>query len=170
MQKLLVLIALEDEAPLTTEKYRSFVRFTGVGKVKAAVQATKWIMELRPDLVINLGTAGSCDLSRKGLIECGIFTNRDDRFLNESIVTDSKKAILSSGDSFLTHLIPDCHLVDMEGFGIASACTILKTDFRCFKFVTDYVGYNSPEDWESKISSGDIHFMKVIDDYFQDTL
>jgi len=86
------------------------------------------------------------------------------------IITNRNKAVLSTGDRFVTKKLEDCHLVDMEAYAIAKVCEINDVDFKCYKYVTDYVGSNSTEIWEENIEESHPSFVKVIYDHFQNSV
>lgn len=159
MSKLLILVASPQEFPRKAPN----LFFTGIGKINAAMSATRLIIENKPDLIINIGTAGSYDQSLVGLVECGIFTDRDNDFLDETIVTDSNLMILSTGDSFVTEGYGH-GLVDMEAFAIAKVCEEFGVKFKCFKYVTDYVGHNSVEGWRNDAHTGLDSYLNLIRD------
>ncbi|HJN72003.1 MAG TPA: hypothetical protein QF528_05355, partial [Phycisphaerales bacterium] len=73
---MIILCALQEEIPTLYKEDRVFV--TGLGKVNAALQATKLILEHKPKLVVNFGTAGSVSSEfTHGLVECTGFVQRD---------------------------------------------------------------------------------------------
>lgn len=155
--KYLILCALERELPIQKNPYKRSTFYTGVGKVNAAIRTLELISELQPEVIINYGTAGSLDTNLSGLIECGAFFDRDDvsKFTSSGrIITQEDSATISTGDNFVTQGDLDCDLVDMEAYVIASICKNNKIDFKCLKYVTDYVGSNSVSEWEHNVSKG----------------
>ena len=67
---------MKEEIPTLKEEPNVF--FTGVGKINAAHVATKVILEHKPDLVINYGTAGAINKTLRGkLVQVGRFIQRD---------------------------------------------------------------------------------------------
>jgi adenosylhomocysteine nucleosidase len=169
MQELLIIASCPKECP--SEIWGpNMVFYTGIGKVDAAIVTTQVILDQKPDLIINFGTAGSYDEKLTGLIECGIFEDLDDdEGYNEIIITDPGKERLHTSNSFVTSG-NGSGLVDMEAYSIAKACYIFGVDFKCFKFVTDYVNHNSREEWANKISDGIDAYKKVLDDYQQNPI
>ena len=141
MQKLLILCALEKELPVRENPYSSITVYTGVGKVNAAMMAAFSIKSRRPDMIINYGTAGSCN-----------------------------KCVISTGDNFVTKELNFCDLVDMESYAIAKVCKKTKTEFKCYKYITDYVNSSSMNDWEEKIGDGYELFLEQIDDYIKNSV
>lgn len=137
------------------------VWYSGVGKINATIATMKAIREFKPELVINVGTVGSCLPTLTGGIECSRFYERDGvRTMGENAVIvdqDEEKYTCATGDSFLTRPLSWADVVDMEAFAIAKVCQVEGVDFRCFKYVTDYVGENSLKIWSDNISAGQ-HF------------
>tara|TARA_R110002012_G_scaffold62218_2_gene163604 strand:+ start:1210 stop:1731 length:522 start_codon:yes stop_codon:yes gene_type:complete len=173
MQKLLILCALEKELPVRENPYSSITVYTGVGKVNAAMMAAFSIKSRRPDMIINYGTAGSCNKKLSGLVECGNFIDRDDSgaFNEDTIITtDYNKCVISTGDNFVTKELNFCDLVDMESYAIAKVCKKTKTEFKCYKYITDYVNSSSMNDWEEKIGDGYELFLEQIDDYIKNSV
>ena len=52
---MIIVSALKEEV----SKLKQPILLTGVGKINATLKLTKYIMEHRPKLVVNYGTAGS---------------------------------------------------------------------------------------------------------------
>lgn len=164
MSKLLTVCALRDEFP-SHRRYENVI-FTGVGKVNAAIATMQAVIELQPDLVVNIGTCGSNRKDLSGLIEVGVFKNKDDTFNDETIVFDSTKYNISTSDSF-QHKRSGSDLVDMESFAIAKVCKVYGIRFRCFKYITDYPESNSLGDWQDNISKGDFYYTEVLDSLYE---
>ena len=173
MQKLLILCALEEEFPIKHNPYAGITVYTGVGKVNAAMMAAFSIRSKRPDVVINYGTAGSCNKRLSGLVECGSFLDRDDSgsFNEDTIITtDFKKAVVSTGDNFVNKRLNFCDLVDMESYAIAKVCKQTRTEFKCYKYITDYVNSSSMSDWKKNVSKGYGLFLEELDDYIKNSI
>lgn len=174
---LLIAYALEEEKGEIIMPDFSF-RFcrTGVGKVQAAISVYEAIMELKPDIVINIGTAGTLKHKIGDLVVCADFIDRDLAKIGiEEIVSRldfydeiSKKGILadipyhnsvSTGDSFVTDSMDagiPTDVIDMEAFGIAQVCKKFKLPFISVKYVTDIIGQNSVKKWSEKLSEAQI--------------
>src|SRR6201999_4276955 len=75
--KILVLTAIEDELDKARAPDNIEVIYTGVGKVNAASATTLALLALRPQLVINYGTAGKIHKMHKGLVEVAHVVQRD---------------------------------------------------------------------------------------------
>ena len=79
---ILTVIALPEESQGVFEAENTDILYTGVGKINAAYQLTRALIERRyagisTDLVINLGTAGSKKLLTGSLVLCTKFVQWD---------------------------------------------------------------------------------------------
>jgi adenosylhomocysteine nucleosidase len=161
---MIILTALQEEIPTLHSEDRVFV--TGLGKVNATLQATKLILEHKPNLVVNFGTAGSISNEyTHGLVECTGFIQRDmdcsplgfEKFVTPfedgHHMIGSAEIICATGDSFLIDAgdLPTegAHIVDMEAYAIAKVCRDLQVAFRCFKYISDRADENASDDWST---------------------
>ncbi len=175
MKKILTIFALEEE----TQGLFSDVNilYTGVGKVNASYRLTKAILENRPDIIINLGTAGSKNFNYGEMVLCEKFVQRDMNatvFGYEPFVTPSdatpqilelqsgfsrhfkNHGICGSGDSFETKITGDelYNVVDMEAFALAKIAFLEKIPFVCVKFVSDGANDEAPQSWGESLKIG----------------
>nr|WP_308758047.1 nucleosidase [uncultured Bacteroides sp.] len=143
---------------------------TGVGKVKSAHYLTEVINRGQPDLVINVGTAGSIDRQVGDILVCRHFIDRDmeklanlgvEYEIDSSALLAEKgycmhwvgEGICNTGDTFLTELSDvKGDVVDMEAFAQAFVCRAKKVPFIAVKYVTDIIGQNSVKHWEDKLA------------------
>lgn len=148
---------------------------TGMGKVNAAMRTMHAICEYHPDMVINIGSAGTLNHKVGDIIVCNRFVDRDLRkvYLNGVIsemefdVDVIKHAIPSwhlmehakligtcnTGDSFITEGNDiEGDVIDMESFAEADVCREMGVPFFAVKYVTDVVGQNSSEEWFAKLA------------------
>lgn len=159
---MIVLSAVQEEIPTLHIEPNVFV--TGLGKVNATLQATKLILEHKPNLVVNFGTAGSVSESyTNGLIECTGFIQRDmdcsplgfekyaTPYEEGHHMIGSPEVVCGSGDSFVTDIgdLPGAgvHIVDMEAYAIAKVCRDLQVPFLCYKYISDRADENAGDDW-----------------------
>lgn len=153
-------------AEFVSDKHK--VYYSGVGKINATIATMKAIREFNPELVINVGTVGSCLPTLKGGIECSRFYERDGvRTMGTNAVLNGpneEKYTCATGDSFLTRPLSWADVVDMEAFAIARVCQVEGVDFRCFKYVTDHVSENSLKIWSDNISAGQHFFAGKIEE------
>lgn len=143
---------------------------TGVGKVKSAFYLTEAINQGQPDLVINVGTAGTIHHGVGDIFVCRRFIDRDMAKLADLGVEceiDSSgllaqkgyclrwqgEGVCNTGDTFLTELSDvKGDVVDMEAYAQAMVCRAKEVPFISVKYVTDIIGQNSVKHWEEKLA------------------
>lgn len=145
--------------------------FTGIGKVNAVYHLLKGISLYQPDIVINLGTAGSSRFERGQVVCCTDFYQRDMEvtalgfgkfetpFSHEPAllrygieIPNVPKGICGSGDSFeMEHSNPEYNVIDMEAFALAKVCEREKIPFLCLKYISDGADGNAVSDWNEEI-------------------
>lgn len=143
---------------------------TGIGKVKAAIRLVDALTEFSPDVVLNMGTAGTVSHNVGNLFVCRHFIDRDLQkvgALNLQYEIDSSfllsekglclgwdhEGVCNTGDSFLTE--PSGSLgdvFDMEAYAQAQVCLLKNIPFISVKYVTDKIGENSIKHWEDKLA------------------
>ena len=151
------------------EVHIGYIR-TGVGKVKSAYYVSEVLNQAKPDLVINVGTAGSIDCQVGDILVCRHFIDRDMQKLanmgleyeiDSSVLLAEKgycmhwagEGICNTGDTFLTELSDvKGDVVDMEAFAQAFVCRVKNVPFIAVKYVTDIIGQNSVKHWEDKLA------------------
>lgn len=145
---------------------------TGIGKVKSAFYLAEAINQGRPDLVVNIGTAGTIRHRVGDILVCRHFIDRDMQKLNglgveweiDSAELLAQKGyclhwdgngegVCNTGDSFLTELLDvQGDVVDMEAYAQAMVCRAKEVPFISVKYVTDIIGQNSVKHWEDKLA------------------
>lgn len=143
---------------------------TGIGKVKSAFYLAEAIAHGQPDLVVNVGTAGSVSRQVGDVLVCRHFVDRDMQKLSDLGMEwqiDSAELLAqkgyclhwpdngmcNTGDSFLTELTDvKGDVVDMEAFAQAWVCRAKGVPFIAVKYVTDVIGQNSVKHWEDKLA------------------
>ena len=151
------------------EVHIGYIR-TGVGKVKSAYYVSEVLNQAKPDLVINVGTAGSIDCQVGDILVCRHFIDRDmqklaDMGLEYEIDSSALLAekgycmhwagegICNTGDTFLTELSDvKGDVVEMEAFAQAFVGRAKNVPFIAVKYVTDIIGQNSVKHWEDKLA------------------
>jgi adenosylhomocysteine nucleosidase len=165
MQELLILCALEEEFSKKDNPYAESIFYTGVGKVNSCISAMELIKEKKPSLVVNVGTAGACRNDIAGIIECGVFKDRDDtnEFNNKNkIELDHSLYTVSTGDNFASDKVEGCDVVDMEAYAIASVCQRYGVEFKCYKYITDYTDQEAKENWKDNLCKGKSLFLEKL--------
>ncbi|MDO5614849.1 MAG: nucleosidase [Cruoricaptor ignavus] len=145
--------------------------FTGLGKVNAAYELMKKISENRPDIIINLGTAGGFGFKKGEVVNCTAFVQRDmdvselgfekykTPFSNEEPIlvyglkmNDLPSGICGTGDSFETNHNTDVYnVVDMESYALALVCKRENIPFLCLKYISDGADDDAANDWNEEV-------------------
>ena len=156
---------------------------TGIGKVKAAYHLAEAINQVHPDLVINLGTAGTVNHRVGDIFVCRRFVDRDMQKLTDLgmewqidsspllaekgyCIDWTEEGTCNTGDGFLTELTHvEGDVIDMEAYAQAFVCRSKEIPFIAVKYVTDVIGQNSVKHWEDKLADareGLSHFFNVL--------
>lgn len=170
MKKILVTHAIPEEAaeicwPDTQISYIC----TGIGKVQTTYQLTEVLNHEKPDLIINLGTAGTIHHQIGDIFICYNFIDRDIQKLTglnleHEIDTSNllkingfktafrRSGICNTGDSFLTERLSiEGDVIDMEAYAQAYVCQTREIPFISIKYITDIIGENSVKQWRNKL-------------------
>ncbi len=178
---ILLVFALESEAGSEFEAYNKI--FVGIGKVKATYNLTKAIQKYNPDLIINLGTAGSTMFERGSVVNCSRFIQRDmdvralgfQKFetplsgepvlLEYGLKVDNlPNGICGSGDQFeMEHINPEYNVIDMEAFALAKVAEYENIDFLCLKYISDGADGNAADDWTQEVKKASIALRRELD-------
>lgn len=160
---------------------------TGIGKVNAAMHTMRAICEYHPDVVINLGSAGTLNHKVGDIIVCNSFVDRDLRnvtldgviseiefdrdainriFLSEHLMDHAKLiGTCNTGDSFITQGTDiEGDVIDMESYAVADVCRNMGIPFIAVKYVTDVVGQNSAQEWYAKLKDAREGLTKFFND------
>ena len=151
--------------------------------MKSAYYVSEVLNQAKPDLVINVGTAGSIDCQVGDILVCRHFIDRDMQKMKEfgleceidsSALLEEKgycthwteHGICNTGDGFLTELTHvSGDVVDMEAYAQAFVCRSKEIPFISLKYVTDIIGQNSVKHWEDKLADarqGLSHYFNVL--------
>lgn len=139
---------------------------TGVGKVHAAMRLMRAVCEQHPDMVINVGSAGTSRHKIGDIVVCNTFIDRDLRkVIYDGVISeitfrhdfiDGKGLLVGScntGDSFVTQNIDiEGDVIEMEAFAEADVCREMNIPFLAVKYVTDVIGQNTWQDWYAKLA------------------
>jgi adenosylhomocysteine nucleosidase len=163
-----VVVAVADEAQAFAHRFPVLVM--GVGKVRAATATTWAILQHQPSVILNVGTAGALragDLATGVVHEIGTVIQHDlnGRAIAALIGTDPTPAltlsdsgtVLATGDRFVASpeerdaLAAHAHLVDMEGYAVASAASRLGVPVRLAKTISDDAGEGAAASWSGAL-------------------
>lgn len=190
MKKVLITWAIDDEAIAIEGKENKIVTIaTGIGKASAAVTVANAINRWHPDLIINVGTAGTLRHAVGDVLVCDRFVDRDyakaqlpgldyridmahvlflQRIARQwpSLLGGSesdKRFVANTGDNFVTdHEATEGDVFDMEAYAEAFAARQAGIPFMAVKFVTDVIGQNSVKAWQQKLADA----RRVLTAYF----
>lgn len=173
MLKILVTYAIQGEfVELKWPDIEPYYVRTGIGKVKSAFHLAEAIRQVQPDLVLNIGSAGTVNHQVGDIFVCRKFVDRDMQKMKEfgleceidsSALLEEKgycehwteEGICNTGDGFLTELTHvSGDVVDMEAYAQAFVCRSKEIPFISVKYVTDIIGQNSVKHWEDKLADG----------------
>ena len=185
-RRVLVVMALEVESQGLFERAGVPVLYTGLGKVNAAIGLAKRLAELRhagqsPDLVLNLGTAGSRTLPTGSLVSCREFVQRDmdvtglgfalgetpfetwpAKLSFPKVFDHLPEGVCGTGDRFETgELNVVCDVIDMEAFAYAKACLFDGVPFASAKYVTDGANGSAAGDWQDNLRHASREFFDL---------
>ncbi|MBP7252374.1 MAG: nucleosidase [Alphaproteobacteria bacterium] len=170
--RLLTIFALEPEAQGLFDD--SAPVFCGVGKVNAAYHLMQALERFRathgqaPELVLNLGSAGSGLFNRGLVVNCTSFMQRDfdvtalgcppyttpfdptpAHLVNGQRYSALPEGICGSGDQFVTAASSaPWNVIDMEAFALAKVCLHEQIPFACLKYITDGADGHAPTAWQ----------------------
>ena len=189
-KNILIVSALEVETQGQLEDWD--VIYTGVGKVNATMTLVDRLTDynyVKPDLVINYGTAGSRKIKKKTLVDCTKFVQRDMDvtglgFLrgetpfeqdppviiqpqNIDFNPIGRNATCGTGDCFVEDKSQYYgEVVDMEAYALAKICWEQNIPFVSYKYITDGADEQAHEDWEANLADGIKVFRNTILDKF----
>jgi adenosylhomocysteine nucleosidase len=182
--KILTIAALPMEISIKNWGSRPRIIYSGVGKINASIKLVEAIQIFKPDLVVNLGTAGSIHSEIEGVVEVNTVIERDfdafplcDRGLipfeegNNRHCSGYEGVVCASGDSFVresdTYLkLMKVDIVDMELIAIARVCNKYNIPWRSFKFISDYIGHNIEQQWQDGVTKASEALIEKFDSEF----
>jgi len=180
-KNILLVFALESEAGKEFENFNKV--FVGIGKIKATYNLTKAIQKSVPDLIINLGTAGSTAFDRGNVVNCNRFIQRDmdvralgfqkfeTPFSDEPVlleyglkIENLPNGICGSGDQFeIEHINREYNVIDMEAFALAKVAEQEEIDFLCLKYISDGADGNAADDWTIEVQKASVSLRRELD-------
>jgi adenosylhomocysteine nucleosidase len=183
--KVLVVMALEQEAQGRFHAAGVEVLFTGIGKVNAAHRLTRKLLELQQrgqvPLVVNFGTAGSRVHKAGAIVACRRFVQRDmdvtglgfalgqtpfedspRELLFDPVFSSLPEAVCATADRFETlEHASEFEVVDMEAYALAKVCRLESTPFACAKFISDGADDQAHLDWEQSLPIAADAFLRL---------
>lgn len=172
----IILFALETEAPELFKELDN-IFCIGVGKVNAAINATRLCLTYRPKRIINMGTAGGItlghgihrmnavwqhDVNLKALgLQPGIHINDPESL----IIMPGEGKTCASGDIFITEpdkLRVECDVVDMEAYSVAKVANRLGIDVEIWKYISDPADTGAGKTWKEQVAAGEPYYRKVL--------
>ncbi|MEW9530221.1 nucleosidase [Microbispora sp. NPDC049125] len=143
---------------------------TGMGKVNAAVAlATALARGPRPSLIVNLGTAGALRPGWTGThvvstviqhdLDTGLLRSLTGETYGAALTLDGDGGpVLATGDAFVAdadardRLAARAHLVDMEGYALATAAAQAGVPLRIVKHVSDEADEGAVRSWRESVA------------------
>ena len=176
----LFVFALDSEATGEFDDVTKLI--AGVGKINAAYELTKAIQHQKPNLIVNLGSAGSNVFKKGEIVCCTQFLQRDMDvrglgFQQYQIPFSDIPAVLSygikingiaegicgTGDSFETnHFSSDYNVIDMEAYSFAFVAMKEQIPFLCLKYISDGADGMAAEDWNVQVHKAAVAFKKIL--------
>ncbi len=176
----LFVFALDSEAGKVFNEKNKLV--TGIGKVNAAMELTQEIQRNRPELIVNLGSAGSSSFRKGEVVCCTKFIQRDmdvrglgfEKYetplsgilpvLEYGLVKEGlPQGICGTGDSFeMNHSETAYTVVDMEAYPLALIAMKKNIPFLCLKYISDDAGSEAADDWAVQVHLASEAFNKIL--------
>ena len=183
---ILVVMALPEEGGHHFEDAGITIVYSGVGKVNAAYCLTKALLQHKPEIVVNFGTAGSNKYQRGVIVAANTFIQRDmdvsplgftpgvtpfentpAMIIHKPVFTGLPQCSCATGDSFATkHLNDEGDVVDMEAYALAKICFLENIDFGCAKFISDGADDQASVHWEESLKNVPAHFLEIFNQQF----
>lgn len=180
LENVLFVFALEMEAGEIFHHHNKL--FTGIGKLNASYELTKAIHQKKPELIVNLGSAGSSQFSKGDVVCCTQFVQRDmdvrglgyelyetpfsgvPTVLQYGLPMESLPAgICGTGDSFeMGHSETKYDVVDMEAYALATIAMKEKIPFLCLKYISDGADDNAADDWTVLVHKAAVAFGEIL--------
>ncbi|MES2239349.1 MAG: 5'-methylthioadenosine/S-adenosylhomocysteine nucleosidase [Bacteroidota bacterium] len=180
LENVLFVFALEMEVAEVFDGQNKLL--SGIGKVNAAYELTKAIYQNKPDLIVNLGSAGSSSFSKGDVVCCTQFVQRDmdvrglgyelyetpysgnPSILKYGLAMDElPEGVCGTGDNFeMGHAETMYNVVDMEAYALALIAKNENIPFLCLKYISDGADDNAAEDWTVQVHKAAIAFSEIL--------
>lgn len=138
---------------------------TGPGKLSAALSLEQYVTSVKPDQIINIGTAGSNLFSVGTVVSIGRVYQRDTTFRSESyelVDIFNTKAICGTGDRVekIEANVP-WSVVDMELYALAKVAWNHQIPLISLKYITDNGFDLSFKTWTSMLPQASMALVKA---------
>lgn len=180
-QNLVLVFALDSEAGNEFDDFNKI--FTGIGKVNATYSLLKYLKNYKPDLIINLGTAGGFGFEKGEVVCCTKFIQRDmdvrelgfelykTPLSDDPIILDYglkinglHEEVCGSGDHFeTTHSTDAYNVVDMEAYALALVAKRENIPFLCLKYISDAADDSAATDWSEEVHKAAVKLRNTLD-------
>lgn len=181
MKNIVVVAALESEY-FSIQGPIEKIYYTGIGKINSARLTTELILATKPDLILNVGTAGCLSKNLLGEV-FGIKEVIERDMVAEPLAprgtvplsdqlpvlkSNFGNARCATGDSFVTskdQWLLDKHvdLVDMELFAIAKVAAHYDVEWKSIKFASDLADENAAEHWKESLKIANQNISEMIE-------
>lgn len=179
----LLTFALENEAGAHFADLKDQLLFTGVGKLNSTYALANAVTRRRPDLVINMGTAGSNSIKTGSVVCATRFIQHDMDVTplgfkpgetpfdptpaileNGQSVANLQAVTCGSGDRFVTGNSPaGCDILEMEAYALAKVCLFENIPFIALKYISDGADGAAATDWPTALDNAGRALRKVYD-------
>jgi adenosylhomocysteine nucleosidase len=182
MKNIVVIAALESEY-FNVEGPIKKIYYSGIGKINSARLTTELILSTKPELILNVGTAGCLsknllgevfgikevierDMVAEPLAPRGTVPLSDQLPLLKSSFGSARCA---TGDSFVTSkdqwLVDNkVDLVDMELFAIAKVANHYGVEWRSIKYASDLADETAAIDWSKSLENVNHKIMGFVEE------
>lgn len=190
MRRTLFTIALPEEKFNIPTHNDINVIITKVGKACSAYALTKALTKFKPEIVVNMGSAGTVKLNVGDIVVSRNFYDRDLAPLAiEGVRSEIKSSgiapfpslvagvenysdfIVNTGDDFVTDSTGvKGDVIDMEAFAQAMVCGEEGIPFVAVKYITDKIGENSIKIWSEKLKEAQKALQMYVSKYMMPVL
>lgn len=136
------------------------VHYTGVGLINAAEKLTSLIHQHQPQIILNLGTAGSKKIKVGELVEVTDFLYRGEAFANINFKiqmqpkTNLQNVSCGSADHVDFSETTTYDIMDMEAYSLARICKTHKIILCSVKYISDSSNANLKSEWQNNLKNG----------------
>lgn len=160
-------MALREESGGVLEQHGYQVHYSGLGMVNAAAKLTELAINLKPQRIINLGTAGSFTIQPGTLVEVSGVIQRGNvvSFIRQkkNVATFSELPKVICGTADFVEVEKSANnlyqVMDMEALAYAQVSEGFKIPFHSFKFITDSSDVNTLKDWKANLVHAQTSFL-----------